>query len=244
VAARRSRVPCAGTRGEGPLRPIPLAVLLFGDAEGAYAVRLARRSVEEALGVSPSGTARPSGTDIAPPSFAERRGVFVTWKRYPDGRLRGCIGFPLPVLPLERAIREAAVAAAVEDPRFPPVRAAELPQLTVEVSALTVPQPLQFRTPADAIRAIQVGRDGLIVEGRGTSGLLLPQVAPEQGWSAEELLEGTCEKAGLPPGAWRDPSVRVRRFEAEVFVEQRPGGEVVREPLIHRSAGEPPARRT
>ena len=194
------------------------------------AVRIARRAIEEKLnpssGVPLVGT---PGSEPLSPVFGERRGAFVTLKRYPDDALRGCIGYPLPVLPLRSAIAGAAVAAAVEDYRFRPLRAAEIPHITVEVSVLTVPEPVKFATPDEAIRSIVVGRDGLIVEGLGTSGLLLPQVAPEQGWSAEELLDGTCEKAGLPPRAWRDPRVKVRRFEAEIFRETRPGGDVVRE---------------
>ncbi len=194
--------------------------------DGARAVRLARAALVAALGGpgAPEGTALPG----LPAVFAEPRGAFVTLRRYPDGGLRGCIGFPLPVLPLGRAVREAAVAAATEDPRFPRVAASELRTLTIEVSALTVPVPIAATRPEEIVREVRVGRDGLIVDGYGRSGLLLPQVAPEQGWSAEELLDGTCEKAGLPPRAWRDPRVQVRRFEAEVFSEQRPGGEVGR----------------
>jgi len=194
--------------------------------EGARAVRRARDALVAALGAPPDRG--PAEEGELPPVFAEPRGVFVTLRRYPGGDLRGCIGFPLPVLPLERAVREAAVAAATEDPRFPRVRAAELPSLTIEVSVLTVPVPIRASRPEEIVRAVKVGRDGLIVDGYGTSGLLLPQVAPEQGWSAEELLEGTCEKAGLPSRAWRDPKVTIRRFEAEVFSEPRPGGEAVR----------------
>ena len=197
--------------------------------EGTQAVRLARASVTGRLGAArPAG---PRAVEPLPPVFQESRGAFVTLRRYPNGELRGCIGFPLPILPLERAVAEAAVSAATDDPRFPPVRAGELDALTVEVSVLTVPQPLAAARPEDRVREVRVGRDGLIVDGFGTSGLLLPQVAPEQGWDAEELLDGTCEKAGLPPRAWRDARVRVRRFEAEVFSEQSPGGTVERVPL-------------
>jgi uncharacterized protein len=201
---------------------------MLSDEDGTRAVRLARESLNASLGPEARALPRELQSRELPPVFQEPRGVFVTLRRHPSGELRGCIGFPLPVHPLGRAIREAAVSAATEDPRFPAVRGAELPTLAVEVSVLTVPQSVRSHEPAELIREIEVGRDGLLVDGFGTSGLLLPQVAPEQGWSSEELLEGTCEKAGLPPQAWRDPRVRIRRFEAEVFEEQYPAGPVVR----------------
>jgi uncharacterized protein len=199
---------------------------MLSSEDGARAVRLARDALVAALG-APADRRPVDGAEL-PPIFAEPRGVFVTLRRYPGGDLRGCIGFPLPLYPLGRAVRDAAVAAATEDPRFPRVRAVELPSHTVEVSVLTVPVPISASRTEEIVPQVRVGRDGLIVDGYGTSGLLLPQVAPEQGWNAEELLEGACEKAGLPPRAWRDPRVKLRRFEAEVFAERRPGGEVVR----------------
>jgi len=165
--------------------------------------------------------------------------VFVTLKHYPGGELRGCIGYPLPILPLGEAIRDAAVAAASEDPRFPPVEPNEMDRVSVEVSILTIPQLVLSTSPENLVAGIRPGRDGLIVDGYGQNGLLLPQVASEQGWGAERFLEGTCEKAGLPADAWRDRRVRIRRFEAEVFGEQRPKGPVVREPT---EAGPPVAR--
>jgi len=193
-------------------------------------VRLAREAVERAVGPGPSPRSLAPETEGLPRLFHEPRGVFVTLKQYPGGELRGCIGYPLPILPLGKAIQDVALAAALEDPRFPPVARDELDALVVEVSVLTVPQAVPSTSPETTIAAIRPGRDGLIVDGYGQSGLLLPQVATEQGWDAEQLLEGTCEKAGLPSVAWRDPRVRVRRFEAEVFGEQRPKGPVVREP--------------
>jgi hypothetical protein len=212
--------------------------------EGMVAVRLARRALESALNprTAPEPLSSVEETHL-PPVFDEHRGVFVTLKRHPSGMLRGCIGYPLPVLPLRSALVRAAVSAAVEDYRFRPVAATELPRLTIEVSVLTPPEPLRFSSSEEAIRAVKVGRDGLIVEGLGTSGLLLPQVAPEEGWSAEELLDGTCEKAGLPPRSWQDPRVKVRRFEAEIFREVAPGGEIVREDPVSARADEPRARR-
>jgi uncharacterized protein len=196
---------------------------VLSEDEGRRVVRHARVALDAGIGPAPRPAEDPAGADV-PPFLREPRGAFVTLKRYPSGDLRGCIGYPLPVLPLGIAIARAAVAAATEDPRFPPVRSPELPALTVEVSVLSVPVPVRGRAPEEIVRAIRAGRDGLIAEGYGTSGLLLPQVASEMGWSSEELLEGTCAKARLPPGAWRDPAVRLRRFEAEVFGEPTPGG--------------------
>ena len=192
--------------------------------ERQQALAIARGAIQDALGAGP-GPARRT-VPIRSGVFGERRGAFVTLKRLPRLDLRGCIGFPLPILPLGEALVEAAVVAALEDPRFPPVHRSELPRLALEVSVLTVPEPVRAARPEELVEALRVGRDGLIVEGFGTSGLLLPQVASEEGWTVEELLAGTCAKAGLPADAWRDPRVTVRRFEAEVFREATPAGRV------------------
>lgn len=188
---------------------------------GTLAVRLARASVARALGAE--ATAPLSGE--LPSLFRERRGVFVTWYEHPERRLRGCIGYPRPVLPLAEGLREAAVSAALDDPRFVPVTAGELPSLVTEVSLLT---PFEELPLPERPRGVRVGRDGLVVEAGRFQGLLLPQVAPEQGWGAEEFLDGACEKAGVAPSAWRSPKVVVYRFQAEVFRERSPGGAVVR----------------
>jgi len=234
----------APVRSEEDFRPFPAPAVVLSLDEGVAAVRLARRALEAGLRPQTAGEATSVLESAALPAvFLEHRGVFVTLKRHPSGMLRGCIGYPLPVLPLRTALVRAALSAAVEDYRFRPVPAAELPHLTIEVSVLTPPEPLRFSNPEEAIRLVKVGRDGLIVEGLGTSGLLLPQVAPEEGWSADELLDGTCEKAGLPPRSWQDPRVKVHRFEAEIFREVAPGGEVVREELPNTTSGEPRARR-
>jgi AmmeMemoRadiSam system protein A len=145
-------------------------------------------------------------------AFGEPRGLFVTLNRH--GKLRGCIGTLSPEGDLTRVVAEFARRAAFEDPRFPPLSAGELSECHIEISVLTAPRPLE--TPDEIV----IGRDGLIVEGRGSRGLLLPQVATEWGFAPTRFLQETCRKAGLPPEAWRDPGVRVWKFQAEVFGEE------------------------
>ncbi|MGI0054334.1 MAG: TIGR00296 family protein [Thermoplasmata archaeon] len=186
-------------------------------------MRQARRALESAVrrdGPVPRSTPSSAGS--------ERAGVFVTLKRYPSNELRGCVGFPWPTLPRGEAIDRAAVAAGLDDPRFPPVEPAELDHLVLEVSLLTSPEPIGAEDADGRRGGVEVGRHGLIVSAHGASGLLLPQVAVEQGWDAETFLDATCEKAGLSRGAWRKPGTRVDRFEAAVFAERSPGGEVGR----------------
>ncbi|HEY6239109.1 MAG TPA: TIGR00296 family protein, partial [Thermoplasmata archaeon] len=201
---------------------------MVSPAEGAAAVRLARAAIERAIALAPERSPTDfGGTGSLPRLFDEARGVFVTLRQQRGGALRGCIGFPLPVYPLRSAIPHVAVAAALEDPRFPPMSARELGSTRVEVSILTVPAPIRATGPTELMAAVEVGRDGLIAESEGASGLLLPQVATEQGWNASTFLSETCVKAGLPADAWRHAGVQFRKFQAEVFGEQSPNGAVV-----------------
>ena len=162
--------------------------------------------------------------------LSEPRGVFVTINRAEDtpDRLRGCIGFPYPVKRLGDAVQEATIAAACEDPRFPPVRVEELPLLVVEVSILTPPEPLDSPRRQDVAGKVHVGKDGLIVTRSSASGLLLPQVATEFQLGAEDFLAQTCIKAGLAPDAWLDEKTRLQIFQAEIFGEKSPRGEINR----------------
>ncbi|HEY7111289.1 MAG TPA: AmmeMemoRadiSam system protein A [Thermoanaerobaculia bacterium] len=144
-------------------------------------------------------------------AFGAPKGLFVTLTL--GGHLRGCIGTLAPQGDLTRVAAEFARRAAFEDPRFPPLDSGELRQCRIEISVLAPPEPIEG--PSDVV----TGRDGLIVEGRGRRGLLLPQVATEWGFDAARFVEETCRKAGLPPDAWRDPQVRLWRFQAEVFGE-------------------------
>jgi len=162
--------------------------------------------------------------------LAEKRGVFSTLNLLESGekKLRGCIGFPYPVRSLGEAVQEATIAAASEDPRFPPVRAEELEGILVEVSVLTIPEVLSPSSRLQLPRIVRVGKDGLIVSEGLRSGLLLPQVATEYEMDSEEFLSQTCMKAGLLPDSWLDPKTSVQRFQAEIFAEAEPRGEVKR----------------
>jgi uncharacterized protein len=199
--------------------------------EGAEAIRMARAAIVAAVSTDPPrDPAQPFRAAPLPPLFDEPRGVFVTLTEEHNGALRGCIGFPMPVYPLRAAVPRAAVAAAVEDPRFPPVSAKELGRTVIEVSLLTLPEPLDAAEPSARPAAVRVGRDGLIVDADGTSGLLLPQVATEEGWDATTFLAETCRKAGLRSDAWRSSRTRFRRFQAEIFHETSPSGPVTSRP--------------
>ena len=176
--------------------------------EGRLAVRLARTALESRI------RGDCMNPESLPPIFSEKRGVFVCVKRH--GELRGCIGFPYPMLPLGDAIMQAAVAAVTEDPRFAPVGPREIGDLSVEVTVLTPPVSLQGE-PEKRSDKIEVGKHGVIVRGFGTSGLLLPQVAVEYKWDSRTFLDHTCMKAGLRAGCWTGGSVEVLTFEGQIF---------------------------
>ena len=150
--------------------------------------------------------------------YQEARGVFVTLKKGKE--LRGCIGFPLPMFPLGKAVVKAAIAAAFEDPRFPALGKEELRGVEIELSVLTVPEKIEVKDSSEYLEKIKIGRDGLIIKYGGNSGLLLPQVPGEQGWGVEEYLDGICMKAGLAPGTWKEEGVNLEAFRAQIFNEE------------------------
>ena len=187
---------------------------LLTAAEGEMAVQSACGTIEHVVGKKPVPELKLT------PVFKEKRGVFVTLTT--QGELRGCIGLPYPVMPLGEAIVHAAEAAAREDPRFPPVHRNELDAISVEVTILTVPVPLEG-DPATRPERVIVGKHGLIIRGMGTSGLLLPQVATDYGWDAKTFLDHTCMKAGLSGGCWTSRNVEILTFEGQIFSEHLRG---------------------
>ncbi|MFP4054064.1 MAG: AmmeMemoRadiSam system protein A [Phycisphaerae bacterium] len=180
--------------------------MIISAEDRAKLVSLARQAVEAEV----LGNQRPMLTGLDG-LLAEKRGCFVTLTN--QGRLRGCIGTFQPRGPLGEMIVEMSKAAA-RDPRFTmdPITPEELESLSIEVSVLS---PL---VESDAPEEIEVGRDGIFIVGKGSSGCFLPEVATDQGWTATEFLDYCCaHKAGLPPGAWRDPDVKVYVFTSEKF---------------------------
>jgi uncharacterized protein (TIGR00296 family) len=180
------------------------------DEEGKCALAVARKALASAL----KGELYTAKN--LPPVFQEKRGVFVTLKE--RGELRGCIGIPYPVMPLGEALIDVAVCSGLNDPRFLPLRPAELAEASIEITVLSSPERL-IVPPERRPDAVQVGRHGLIVRGGGCSGLLLPQVPCECGWDSREFLDHTCIKAGLRPGCWERNDVEVFFFEGQIFCE-------------------------
>jgi uncharacterized protein len=177
---------------------------IFTDEQQRMLVEIARRAV--ARGVNGAG----QGDVPEIPGLPEATGAFVTLKK--QGQLRGCIGTLECRRSLPQEVARVAVSAALEDPRFEAVRAAELSDLDVEISVLGPLERIDPRDPA----SIEIGRHGLVVEDGRRRGLLLPQVATEWGWDRETFLAQTCVKAGLPRECWRTGAT-VYRFAAHVF---------------------------
>ncbi len=168
---------------------------------------VARRTLESYLG---SGDVPVWRTES--PALLHPRASFVTLRRRGSGELRGCRGEYRPRRPLIESVAQMAIASAVDDSRFPPVTADELPEIQIEISALTPLRPIR---PHE----VEVGRHGLMIVKGPRAGLLLPTVPVEYGWDRDEFLKWLCRKAGLPDDAWRTDDVELYGFEAESWGE-------------------------
>jgi uncharacterized protein (TIGR00296 family) len=194
--------------------------------EGKFLIQLARNAVKTYLEKGKTVKA-PENT---PKKLFERCGVFVTINSLRSGEknLRGCIGYPYPTSPLVEAVIDSAVNAATQDPRFYPLSLGELGNVVFEVSVLTPPEEVEVENPKEYLAKIRVGVDGLIVEKGIYKGLLLPQVPVEWEWCEEEFLCQCCVKAGLPPDSWLTKGAKIYKFQAIIFEEETPQGEVKR----------------
>lgn len=197
--------------------------------EGKFLVTLARKAVEEYL----KTRRKTKVLENIPEKLLKPCGVFVTINSLVNGEkeLRGCIGYPYPTTPLVEAVVESAISSATQDPRFYPLSISELDKVIFEVSVLTPPQLISVGKTSEYPTKIKVGKDGLIVERGIFKGLLLPQVPVEWGWDEEEFLCQCCVKAGLPPDAWLLKETKIYKFQAIIFEEEKPRGEVKRKSL-------------
>jgi AmmeMemoRadiSam system protein A len=182
------------------------AVISLNNVEKKYLLTLARNVIS----LKVFGKSYPE-EEAYSDTLNQKYGAFVTLHK--NMSLRGCIGYVEGVYPLQQTITELALAAAFEDPRFPPVQKEELPDLHIEISILS---PLKIIKSTDEI---EIGKHGLIVEQNFFRGLLLPQVATEYNWDAMTFLRQTCLKAGLPEQAWKDKNTIIKIFTAEIFSE-------------------------
>lgn len=179
---------------------------MLSESERQCLLQLARRAIEAAVVHKEKTAFIIDSSDLQKPC-----GAFVTLRKSHD--LRGCIGYVDPRKPLIETVQDAAVRAALEDPRFPPVMPDELGEIDIEISVLSL------LTGIASATEIEVGKHGLVVELGNHRGLLLPQVAAEYGWDAETLLHQTIRKAGLPPGVTGQKDLRLFVFTAEIFGE-------------------------
>jgi AmmeMemoRadiSam system protein A len=177
------------------------------EAQRAHLLLVARTAIQEVVHGRPL-----SPPEDLPGPLRAHRGAFVTLKH--RGELRGCIGQVQAHGSVTGIVQQMAVAAALRDPRFPPVSPDELPEIQVEISILSPPR------KAEDLQQIQVGLHGLIIHHPDGQGLLLPQVSAERGWDRETFLAHTCRKAGLPKDAWKRPETEISVFFAEVFGER------------------------
>ncbi|HMK66194.1 MAG TPA: AmmeMemoRadiSam system protein B [Thermodesulfobacteriota bacterium] len=189
-----------------PTRPYPYSDR-FSPAEKKALLNFARESLRRFLTTGTVPLARGFGENLE-----QRRGVFVTLKSH--GELRGCIGRTVADLPLARAVGAMALNAALADPRFSPLKLKELPEIEIEISVLTKPKEVNLND-------IKVGRDGVVLTKGGKSALFLPQVALEQKWDRNRMLDELCLKAGLDRSCWRQ-GAQLASFQAIVFDESSP----------------------
>jgi AmmeMemoRadiSam system protein A len=176
----------------------------------ALLLKLARQNLEAAVKGQP-----PVAPSDTPGITRELRGCFVTLTK--KGQLRGCIGYIEGIKPLFEAVMDNAKNAALEDPRFPQVRPAELADIKVEVSVLTKPVPLDYKTPEDLLAKLVPGEDGIILTKGYHQSTFLPQVwgqLPDK----TEFLEHLSQKGGMPPDGWK--TAEVKRYRAVHFEEQ------------------------
>ena len=189
---------------------------MLTDQQGQVLTRLARQMLEKQLGLKPSD---PVGSaELDDPDLHQQRAVFVTLNK--RGQLRGCIGILVAMESILDGVRRHAVNAAFHDHRFTPVTAAEIKEVTIDISILTEPEPLIYEKSDELIKKLHPNIDGVILEhSSGASATFLPQVW-EQLPTAELFLGHLCSKAGLPGNAWQRGPLKIQTYQVQYFKEQ------------------------
>lgn len=189
------------------------AMTTYSPEERDVLLKIARTAISAALSADDS---QPESAADTFPTFKEKRGCFVTLHK--AGMLRGCIGTIEPVNTLVANVKRNALKAAFSDPRFPPVKAEELPKIEIEISVLTLPKSLDHTDAQDLLRKLEPGVHGVILSMGGRAATFLPQV-----WAQlprkESFLSNLCVKAGLSEKAWQDKNTKIEVYEVEYFSE-------------------------
>ncbi len=194
--------------------------------EGEYLVKLARTSISHYLkNLVPLN---PPKTNF--PILLEKRGIFCTLLKYPENKLRGCIGLIAPEKSLINATIESS-CSATQDPRFLPLKLEELKKITVELTILTEFQKISVSEPRDYLNEIKIGEDGLCLKYHYHTGVFLPQVPIEQNWDTKTYLSELCQKAGLVEDSWVTLPIKLYKFQAQIFSEAEPDGKIFEKKL-------------
>ena len=171
-------------------------------------LKIARQTIQTYV-----STGKKPDFNITDQTLNEESGAFVTI--YKKGQLRGCIGNIIGYQPLWETVRDMAIESSTGDPRFSAVTEKELGDIDIEISVLSKPKRIK------SIDEIILGKHGVIVRRGSNSGVFLPQVATETGWSKEEFLSYLCShKADLSADAWKSKDTEIHIFSAQVFGEK------------------------
>jgi len=179
----------------------------FSNEDKLLLLKIARQTIESYVRIK-----KIPVFDVQSPALLEKRGAFVSLKK--KGELRGCIGVFISDKPLYLTVIDMAISAATQDPRFMPMTASELSEISIEISCLSPMKKVKD------VSEVKVGRDGLYIVKGYCRGVLLPQVAVECCWDRDTFLEHTCLKAGLPANGWKN-GADIYTFNAEVFGEEK-----------------------
>ncbi len=203
----------------------------FSLEDGKLLIRFARENIENFL----KNNRRILVPEDIKQKFSNKYGAFVTLNKVNVGGnpLRGCIGYIEPIYKLYDVIHKISISSATEDPRFPSVTIEEMDEIIIELSILTPPKLIEVNDPKEFLEKIVIGRDGLIAEKGIQRGLLLPQVPVDhdRNWDVETFLKHTCMKAYLSEDAWKDKNTKIYSFQAILFEEKEPRGEVIRKSI-------------